>query len=165
MAVLHDYFCSQHGVFEAWEAKCPCKPCSGDISKVFLQPVSIKSDSTKHTDKTLQGLAEDFKMTDIKSTREGENQAGYLTRNNSQSLKEREAELAAAAERGPRPGDAAIWGQAGGIDFKKVVSGAYKPIADEQVSVLPKSVGNLTGPKTASFIADHENLKIDRANP
>lgn len=160
MAVLHDYFCTQHGVFEAWEPKCPCKPCSGDISKVFLQPVSIKSDSTKHTDKTLKGLAEDFKMTDIKSTREGENQSGYLTRNNSQSEKERNAELEAAAERAPRPGDAAIWGQAGGIDFNKVVGGAYRPVRDEAVSVLPKSVGNLTGPKTASYIADHENLQI-----
>jgi hypothetical protein len=159
MAVLHDYYCTQHGIFEAWEAKCPCKPCSGNLSKVFLQPVGIKSDSTKHTDKTLEGLAQDFKMTDIKSTREGESQTGYLTRNNSQSEKERNAELEAAAAQ-PRPGDAAIWGQAGGIDFKKVVSGAYQPVRDEAVSVLPKTVGNLTGPKTASYIADHENLQI-----
>lgn len=160
MAVLHDYFCTQHGVFEGWTDKCPCKPCTGDISKIFLQPVSIKSDSTKHTDSTLKGLAQDFGMTDIKSTREGESQTGYLTRNNSQSVKEREAELAAAEERGPRPGDGVIWGQAGGINFNKVVSGAYKPVADEQVSVLPKSVGNLTGPKTASYIPDQDNLKI-----
>lgn len=160
MAVLHDYFCTQHGVFEAWEAKCPCKPCNGDISKVFLQPVSIKSDSTKKADQTLKGLAEDFGMTDIKSTREGEAQTGYHTRNNVQTEKERREALE-AAERQPRPGDAAIWGGAGGINFKSVVGGMFKPVADEQVSVLPKSVGNLTGPKTASYVADHENLKIN----
>ncbi len=60
MAVLHDYFCSEHGIFEAWEAKCPMKLCKGEISRVFLQPVSLKSDKTKATDKNLEGLAQDF---------------------------------------------------------------------------------------------------------
>ena len=159
MAVLHDYFCSEHGIFEAWEAKCPMKICKGDISKVFLQPVSLKSDSTKKADKTLDGLAKDFNMTDIKSTREGEAQTGYHTRNNVMSEKDRQEALEAAANQ-PRPGDAAIWGGAGGINFKSVVGGMFKPVADEQVSVLPKTVGNLTGPKAASYVADHENLKI-----
>ena len=97
MAVLHDYFCSEHGIFEAWEAKCPMKICKGEISKVFLQPVGLKSDKTKATDKNLSNLALDFGMTDIKSTREGEHQSGYLTRNN--KTNEREFQEAAAAMR------------------------------------------------------------------
>ena len=76
MAVLHDYYCETHGMFEAWEAKCPMKNCSGAISKVFLKPVGMKSDKTKATDKNMKNLALDFGMTDIKRTHEGEHQEG-----------------------------------------------------------------------------------------
>jgi hypothetical protein len=53
------------------EAKCPMKLCKGELSKVFLKPVGLKSDKTKATDKNLKNLALDFGMTDIKSTRAG----------------------------------------------------------------------------------------------
>lgn len=159
--VLHDYHCTTHGYFEGWNDSCPIKNCTGEVSKVFLQPVGIKSDKTKHADKTLEGLAQQFGMTDIKSTREGESQGNYASRNNSQNAAERERELAAAS-REPRPGDAAIWGGAGKINMAGVMGGMFKPVADEAVSVLPSSVGNLTGPKTASYVADHENLSIQK---
>ena len=163
MAVLHDYFCSEHGIFEAWEAKCPMKICKGEISKVFLQPVGLKSDKTKSTDKNLQNLALDFGMTDIKSTREGEHQSGYLTRNN--KTNEREFQEAAAAMQGKesRPGDAVMWGNGGNINMKSVLGGQFKPVRDETVGVNPKAAGNLTGPKAASYLADHENLTINKS--
>lgn len=160
--VLKDYHCSEHGYFEGWEEKCPIKGCQGAVSVVFLQPVSIKSDRTKKADKTLKGLAQDFGMTDIKSTKEGEHQSGYIKRNNKQSEKQRQLELEAASAREPRPGDSAIWGGAGGMSLQSVMGGQFKPIRDESVSVVPKSVGNLTGPKAASYIADHENLSIKK---
>jgi hypothetical protein len=160
--ILKDYHCSEHGYFEGWEEKCPIKNCNGAVSVVFLQPVSIKSDKTKRTDKTLKGLAEDFKMTDIKSTKEGEHQTGYLKRNNKQTDKQRELELEAAASRKPRPGDAAIWGGGGNMSLKSVMGGQFKPVKDESVSFMPKSMGDLTGPKPASYIADHENLTIKK---
>ena len=50
MAVLHDYKCPVHGYFESFEAVCP-SGCT-DVQLVFLQPVGMKSDSTKHNDKT-----------------------------------------------------------------------------------------------------------------
>lgn len=160
--VLKDYHCSEHGYFEGWEEKCPIKGCQGAVSVVFLQPVSIKSERTKKADKTLKGLAQDFGMTDIKSTKEGEHQSGYIKRNNKQSEKQRQLELEAAAAKEARPGDAAIWGGAGGMSLQSVMGGQFKPIRDESVSVVPKSVGNLTGPKAASYIADHENLTIKK---
>jgi hypothetical protein len=160
--VLKDYHCTNHGYFEGWEEKCPIKGCSGAVSVVFLQPVSLKSDKTKRSDKTLEGLAQQFDMTDIKSTREGEHQSGYIKRKNKQTAKQAEMELEAAAQRQPRPGDAALWGSAGGMSLKSVVGGQFRPVADEAVSVLPQSVGNLTGPKTASYIADHENLQVKK---
>ena len=82
MGILRDYHCETHGIFEAWEPKCPMKACKGEISQVFLKPVSLKSAKTKATDKNLDNLALDFGMTDIKKTHEGEHQTGYLKRNN-----------------------------------------------------------------------------------
>lgn len=160
--VLKDYHCSEHGYFEGWEERCPIKGCQGAVSVVFLQPVSIKSDRTKKADKTLKGLAQDFGMTDIKSTKEGEHQSGYIKRNNKQSEKQRQLELESAAAKQPRPGDSAIWGGAGGMSLQSVMGGQFRPVRDEAVSVVPKSVGNLTGPKAASYIADHENLAIKK---
>ena len=166
MAVLHDYFCSEHGIFEAWEAKCPMKICKGEISKVFLQPVSLKSEKTKATDKNLEGLARDFDMTDIKSTREGEHQTGYLKRNNKLTDKEfAEAgeAMAAQQQQQSRPGDAVIWGGGGSISMNSVLGGQFKSVAGEQVGIHPKQAGNLTGPRAASYIPDQDNLQVDKS--
>jgi hypothetical protein len=151
MAVLHDYYCEAHGIFESFEAKCPMKNCKAELSKVFLKPVGLKSDKTKKADKTLDNLALDFNMTDIKSTREGEHQTGYLARNNTTPEKKE-----------PRPGNAVKWGGIGGIDMKSVMGGRYKPVADESVSFNPKAAGNLTGPKANVIMHDHENLQVDK---
>ena len=151
MGILRDYHCPTHGYFESFEAQCPMKKCDEEVSIVHLQPVGMKSDKTKHNDKTLNQLAIDFNMTDIKSTREGESQTGYLTRNNKEKPKEE------------RPGDAAIWGNAGGRwNVDSLVKGnGYRSINGESVGVNPKDLGNLTAPRTASYIADHDNLQIN----
>ena len=166
MAVLHDYFCSEHGIFEAWEAKCPMKLCKCEISRVFLQPVSLKSDKTKATDKNLEGLAQDFGMTDIKSTREGEHQTGYLKRNNKLTDKQFEEAgeaMAAQQQREQRPGDSVIWGGGGSISMNSVLGGQFKSVAGEQVGIHPKQAGNLTGPRAASYIPDQDNLQVDKS--
>ena len=141
------------------------KNCDEDVYVVFLQAPGLVSESTKKNDKTLNNLASDFGMSDIKSTREGENQAGYYTRNNQTSEKElnQEREVADQRQREARPGDAAIWGGQGGMTLGNVIKGnMFRPVADESVGVNPKDAGNLTGPRTASYIADHENLNIKR---
>ena len=150
MAVLHDYKCSEHGFFESFEPQCP-HGCTETVMTVFLQAPSYKSDATKKNDKTLDNLASDFKMSDIKSTREGETQGNYLTRNN------------APPPREARPGDAVMWGNAGQYNLQNVLSGgAVKPVRDESVGFRPHDAGNLTGPKAASYMQDHENLKVDK---
>ena len=80
MAVLKDYKCDKHGYFESFEAKCPMKSCSEDVYVVFLQAPGLISDTTKKNDKNIKQLAMEFDMTDVKSTREGENQAGLRKR-------------------------------------------------------------------------------------
>lgn len=152
MGILRDYHCPTHGYFESFEAQCPMKQCDEEVAIVHLQPVGMKSDKTKHNDKTINQLAIDFNMTDIKSVREGESQTGYLTRNNAPAPKEE------------RPGDAAIWGNAGSRwNLDSLVKGnGYRSINGEPVGVNPKDLGNLTAPRTASYIADHENLQISK---
>jgi hypothetical protein len=118
---------------------------------VFLKPVALKSDKTKQADRNLRGLAQDFQMSDIKSTREGDTQAGYHHHN----VPEPEV-------RESRPGDAAIWGgNFQNINMQAALAGKVaQSVRGESVGVNPKDTGNLTGPKAASYIADHENLAI-----
>lgn len=163
MPVLHDYKCPKHGYFESRKPQCPMKDCAEEVAIVYLQPVGLMSDGTKKNDKTIKQLAMDFDMTNVKSTREGENQAGYFTRKNKTSKKQLEKEAAAAAEqnRQPRPGDSVIWGGDGRYSMGNMLrGGVVRPVAGESVTFNPKEAGNLTGPKTASYIADHEQLKI-----
>lgn len=164
MPVLHDYFCSEHGIFEAWEPKCPMKICKGEISRVFLKPVGMKSDKTKATDKNLKGLAKEFDMTDIKTTKEGEHQSGYLKRKNKLSDKKfQEATEAMAAQNNqPRPGDSVIWGGGGNINMKSVLGGQFRSVAGESVGINPKSAGDLRGPIPGVVINDHENLQVKK---
>jgi hypothetical protein len=119
---------------------------------VFLKPVAIKSDKTKQADRNLKGLAQDFKMSDIKSTREGDTQAGYHQHQIPGEPEVKES----------RPGDAAIWGgNFQNINMQAALAGQVaKSVRGESVGVNPKDAGNLTGPKAASYIADHENLAI-----
>lgn len=173
MAALHDYKCEKHGYFESRKAECPMKGCTDTVHKVFLQAPGIKTERTKKADSTLKGLANDFGMTNLKSTREGEHQEGYFNRDNKmtsaqqQELADRE-QMAKNQQKEGRPGDAAIWGGGfKGLDMNSVLSGRFnQPIGPslgkeaEQVGIMPSQAGNLTGPKPASYIADHENLSI-----
>lgn len=138
------------------------KNCDADIYVIFKKAPGLKSDATKNTDKTVNQLAIDFNMTDIKSTREGDNQAGFFTRNNKTSPAEL-AKQEAEAKRQPRAGDAAIWGGAGGMNMSNLLKGnMFKSVAGEKVGINPHEAGNLTGPKTASYIADQDNLSIPK---
>ena len=139
------------------------KDCAEEVAIVYLQPVGMMSDGTKKNDKTIKQLAMDFDMTNIKSTREGENQAGYFTRKNKTSKKqlEKEAREAEQRPREPRPGDAAIWGGDSRYSMGHLLKGgAVRSVMGESVGINPKEAGNLTGPRAASYIADHENLQV-----
>jgi hypothetical protein len=152
MSVLHDYLCASHGLFESYEAECPIKFCTAELNMVFLKPVALKSDKTKQADRQLKGLAQDFQMSDIKSTRSGDNQAGYHKHQIPEEPEVKEA----------RPGDAAIWGgNFQNINMQAALAGKVaQSVRGESVGVNPKDAGNLTGPKAASYIADHENLAL-----
>jgi len=140
------------------------KNCEAKLSKVFLKPVGMKSDKTKATDKNLKGLAKEFDMTDIKSTREGEHQSGYMKRKNKLSDKQyKEAtEEMAAQNNQPRPGDSVIRGGGGNINMKSVLGGQFKSVAGESVGINPKSAGDLRGPAPSVVMNDHENLQVKK---
>jgi len=134
MPPVKEWKCEAHGFFESDQAVCP-HGCT-TISRVFLTPVSIQSDGTKRNDETLKNLASDFGMSDIKSVREGEAQPPRL-----------------ANAKNPF---AVQWASPGSITGYNTSS-----IRGESVNALqPFKQTNPTGPKAASYMQDHEGLKI-----
>ena len=168
MAILRDYHCTNHGIFEAWEPDCPMKLCKGEISVVHLKPVGTRSPKTSATDKNLKQLAIEYDMTDIKSTKAGEHQTGYMKRKNKLSDKQfAEATDAIQSQnqqqqKQARPGDSVIWGSGGNISMKSVMGGQFKSVNGESVGINPKAAGDLQGPRTASYMADPDNLQVKR---
>ena len=182
MAVLHDYHCEKHGYFESRVAKCPMKGCNEEVLQVFLQAPSIISAKTKFTDKSTKQLAMEFGMSDIKTTREGEHQEGFLTKKNKFTEKEySDAEKFATRKRGvnkdklkpvpevpkeARAGDSAIWGGGfQGMNMQSVLAGRFgQPVRDEQVGLTPAQAGINSGPKTdpSSTLRDPDNLQIKK---
>jgi hypothetical protein len=140
------------------------KNCKGELSVVFLKPVGLKSDKTKKTDKTVKQLAIDYDMTDIKSTKEGEYQTGYMKRNNKLTDKEfaQATEAMEAQNKQAAPGNGAIWGGGGNISMKSVMGGQFKSVNGESVGINPKAAGNLSGPRPASYMADPDNLQVSK---
>lgn len=167
MAVLRDFKCSEHGIYESRSAECP--ECGVPGERVYLRAPAYHGGRTKNIDKTLSGLAKEFKMTNIKSTREGEFQSGYLARNNKTLNKEETAMVQAHADakyKNDRPGNGAIWGGGfQGLNMGNVLSGrAVQSIKGEAVGIRPSEAGITRGPSTdprATF-KDHENLSIKK---
>ena len=181
--ILRDYKCQEHGFFEGFEPICP-EGCKDEfILQVFLKSPGFVSDKTKAGDKHLQGLAKEFGMSDIKSTREGEHQSGYLTRNNKFSEKEyAEAEKYATPKKRGRPrkdrnvqapppqpqearaGDSAIWGGGfQGMNMASVLAGRFgQPVKGEQVGLTPREAGINNGPRIdpRATMQDPDGLKI-----
>ena len=101
MAVINDYKCPKHGYFESRKPQCPMKDCHEEVMVVFLQAPNLISNKTKFTDKSTKQLAIEFGMSDIKTTREGEHQEGFLTKKNKFTEKEYEqAEKYATRKKG-----------------------------------------------------------------
>jgi hypothetical protein len=173
--ILRDYKCQEHGFFEGFEPICP-EGCTDElVLQVFLKSPGFVSAKSKAADKNLQSLATEFGMSDIKSTRIGENQAGYLKRNNKFSEKEyAEAEKYATPKKRGRPrkdtqnqpqpqadaprearaGDAAVWGGGfQGMNMQSVLAGQFaRPVgpslgkAAEITSLTPRAAGINNGP-------------------
>jgi hypothetical protein len=182
--ILRDYKCQEHGFFEGFEPNCP-EGCGDElVLQVFLKSPGFVSAKSKAADKHLASLATEFGMSDIKSTREGENQAGYLKRNNKFSEKEyAEAEKYATPKKRGRPrkdqtpqqptapqqqearaGDSAIWGGGfQGMNMQSVLSGQFaRPVKDESPGLTPQAAGIQSGPRVdpRATMQDPQNLKI-----
>ena len=142
--VVKEWRCAQHGFFEGTDPICP-QGCEEDIMQVFLTPVAVKSSRTKKADKTLEQLALDYSMSDIKSVREGEAQPRRFPEKPVQA---------------PTNPFAVQWGRPQSIGNYNLGS-----IAGENpngLAAVKQSGVQLTQPKAASYIADHENLKISK---
>lgn len=154
MPVMKSYQCKEHGFFDAWDdAACP--ECGIECKQVFIKPFSIKSGSTKKADATLKQLASDYKMTNIKSAREGESQAGTFRHGGGPKVEQ---------PRQPRAGDAAIWGNAGNYNLNSLLSGGGPAsVRGEATGFNPKDMGNVSGPKAIPVARDPQNLTLKDA--
>ena len=81
MAVLKEWVCMAHGVFESYHAVCP-HGCT-TVQRHFKTAFTL-GNTAKGIDRTLQNLANDFGMTDI-SNRNG-TAAGFVPKNNQQQV-------------------------------------------------------------------------------
>jgi hypothetical protein len=144
------------------------KNCKGELSVVHLKPVGTRSAKTSATDNNLKQLAIEYDMTDIKSTKAGEHQTGYMKRKNKLTDKQfAEATDAIQAQNSnnapqTRPGSSVIWGGGGNISMKSVMGGQFKSVNGESVGINPKAAGDLQGPRAASYMADPDNLQVKR---
>jgi hypothetical protein len=144
------------------------KHCKGELSVVHLKPVGTRSAKTSATDNNLKQLAIEYDMTDIKSTKAGEHQTGYMKRKNKLTDKQfAEATDAIQAQNSnnapqTRPGSSVIWGGGGNISMKSVMGGQFKSVNGESVGINPKAAGDLQGPRAASYMADPDNLQVKR---
>jgi hypothetical protein len=142
------------------------KHCKGELSVVHLKPVGTRSAKTSATDNNLKQLAIEYDMTDIKSTKAGEHQTGYMKRKNKLSDKQfAEATDAIQSQnqqqqKQTRPGESVIWGGGGNISMKSVMGGQFKSVNGESVGINPKSAGDLQGPRANVVMNDHENLQV-----
>ena len=111
---------------------------------VFLQPVGMKSDKTKHADSTLRDLANDYGMSDIKSAREGDHQNNALL-NNKQAAQ-------------PQNPFAVQWGNPSQIGNYNLNSIKGETVGG--LSAVKESGIALRKPQPSVVIRDHENLKL-----
>ena len=189
MSVINDYKCPKHGYFESRKPQCPMKDCHEEVFIVFLQAPSLVSDKTKRTDKTTKQLAIEFGMSNIKTTREGEHQEGFLTKKNKFTEKEyAHAEKFATRKRGvnkdkikvqapppqvePRAGDNAIWGGGmNGMNMQSILAGRFnQPVGPslgkeaEATVFAPIQAGIRKGPNplAGGTLADPQNLQIKK---
>lgn len=86
MAVLHDWVCSGHGVFESTSGKCPYGCAPSFVQMVHLQAPGLKSGRTKNIDKTLGNLASDFGLTDMNN----QNGTSAVVRPNSKAVRQQQ---------------------------------------------------------------------------
>jgi hypothetical protein len=134
-----------------------CHEGCTDVAQVILRAPTMRDSvvggRSKRNDDNIKGLAKDFGMTNIKSTREGEFQDGYLTRNNGPQ-----------PETPPQdsPGNGVMWGDAGKFNMAGIMGGMIKPVRDEQVGFSPRDANITRGPIAASYQADPDNLKLDK---
>lgn len=69
--VIKEWRCAAHGPFEGPKPECGSGCPKSFIQQEFRTPPKIKSGGTKFVDQQLRGLAQDYKLNDIKNDKDG----------------------------------------------------------------------------------------------
>jgi len=72
MAVLHDFECAAHGIFESYDGLCPYG-CKRNLSRlIFTKAPGTRSARTAFQDRETRAMAESFGLTNFHSSHDGE---------------------------------------------------------------------------------------------
>lgn len=80
MAVLHDYECAAHGIFESDAPKCPHGCGARFVRLIFLKAPGIRSNGTRVADQSIRALAGDYGLTNLGTPRGDESVMQSLRR-------------------------------------------------------------------------------------
>jgi hypothetical protein len=81
MGVLKEFRCAAHGAFESDEAECPYGCSDRFVTQEFRTAPRHMSRGTKINDGLMRGLADDYRLPDIKSEDNGQSVMQNLRRN------------------------------------------------------------------------------------
>lgn len=77
MAVIHDFECPKHGVFEGTHAICPHLGCdSAKVKMVFLKAPGLLSAGTRNFDRGIKQTATQMNLPNLRSAQEGDTAYG-----------------------------------------------------------------------------------------
>jgi len=76
MGVLKEFICMAHGSFEAFEPHCP-HGCKGTMIEREFRTAPMYPQRMTGIDRTLDNLAKDFNMTDMRHNSDGSLKASY----------------------------------------------------------------------------------------
>jgi len=127
MAVLADYECAAHGVFENMTGRCPHGCSASFVQRIYLQAPGLTSARTKNIDKTLGNLASDFGLTDMNN----QNGTSAVIRPNSKAVRQQQELMG-------KLGDTSqMWGQvpSGTTGINQALAGT-KALPDNALEVI-----------------------------
>lgn len=113
MAVTLELRCEAHGAFEHHEKKCPWGCPDSFVVQEFRTPPRIKHGKTKFVDQQLQGLAQDFGLTDIRNGKDGESVMQTLNKGKTGTIDVQGQEIQVAPYVVPLSHPAPGWSQRG----------------------------------------------------
>jgi len=148
MAITLELRCVAHGPFENHEKKCLWGCPDGFVTQEFRTPPRIKHGKTKFVDQQLQGLANDFGLSDIRNGKDGESVMETLKKGKPGTINVQGQEVQVAPYTVPIEHSAPGWSQRGEKASKVSASSLIGTPGENHASSIVKTMK----PKAPVFV-------------